>query len=257
MSEDEHDKQVPSTEHKMCLKPEDQAKTLLDTYGKIMDVWKVQNDNYFKRVQVAMGIIQVGLFVAILKMLSPLPTTWTEAVLPIAIAILGLFSGIMWVKLNVKQIQYMEFCRRTLRNIENKLAKLQVPLEYFTLEALVFGPKRECRPPYSASLQMVKAAGKDRAQLTFRWSGEKYPETDSGKKTLHSITRVSGGMVSFERRLAKSAVVLWVLIALIIAIACFKPYKQKALDTLKQGEVKGLPNKSVERDAQKTPRPSP
>jgi uncharacterized membrane-anchored protein len=67
-----------------------------------MNKCKTPHDNYFKRVQVAMGVIQVGLFVAILKMLLPLPTTWTQAVLPITIAILGFVSGIMWVKLNGK-----------------------------------------------------------------------------------------------------------------------------------------------------------
>jgi hypothetical protein len=250
MPENEYENQVPSTEDKMCLNSEDQAKTLLDAYGKIMDVWKVQNDNYFKRVQVAMGVIQVGLFVAILKMFFPLPTTWTQAVLPITIAILGFVSGIMWVKLNGKQIQYIEFCRRSLRNIESKLAMLKVPLEYFTLESIVFGPISECRLPYSASIEkIINASGKERSQITFRWSGEKYPDTDSHKKTLHSITRVSGGMVSFESWLAKGAVALWVLIAITLSIAFFKPCNDESFVTIKQNEVKALPNKANAADA--------
>jgi len=212
-------------------KPEDQAKDLLDAYGKILDIWKVLNDNYFKRGQVAMGIVQVGLFLTVVKMLSPPPTTSHQAVLPIVIAVLGVLSGIMWIRLNEKQIQYIEFCRRTLRNIENKLGELQVPLEYFTLEALVFGPHQECPPPYSASREVLDLRKKKRSQLTFRWSGEKYPETDPNGKPLHSIARVSGGMVSFETHLARGAVVLWVVIALTLITACSIPSTQKASDT--------------------------
>ena len=67
--------QTPAEEHKS----ETEAKGLLVAYTKILDIWKVQNENYFKRVQVAMGIIQVGLFLAVLNVLSPLPTSWREA----------------------------------------------------------------------------------------------------------------------------------------------------------------------------------
>lgn len=223
----------------------DEAKDLLDAYARVLDIWKVQNDNYFKRVQVAMGIIQVGLFLTALNMLSPLPSTWPQAALPIFISILGVLSGVMWIKLNRKQTQYLEFCRRTLRNLEKRLSELHVPLEYFTLESLVFAPYPEARSPYSAQSEAVEVAGKNRFQLTFKWSDENYPDPDSKDRSRHTMSRVAcaGGMVSFEKSLAWGAVVVWVVLGLfVLAVRC-EPCIRKSFETCNQHEVNGMPNK--------------
>ena len=214
-------------------KSKDQTKTLLDAYARVLDIWKVHNDNYFKRVQMVMGIVQVGLFLTVVKMLSPLPTAWRQAVLPIGVAVLGVPSAVMWIRLIRKQIQYLEFCRRTLRNIEDRLAKLQIPLEYFTLETLVFGPEPKCQSLCSASCDVHTVAGKNRTQLTFRWSEEQYPETktDSNKRSHHLIGKVSGGMRSLETYFAWGAVVLWVVIALALITACSIPSTRESFNT--------------------------
>lgn len=202
---------------------EDEVKNLMDSYGKILDVWKVHNDNYFKRVQIFMGLLQVGLFLATLKLLFPLPKSFTEALIPIFLGIMGLLSASMWIGLNKKQSQYLEFCRRTLRNLESRLGSLGVPLEYFTTESLVFGRHRECPPTlYSAATETVEVGGDKRHLLKFVWSEEPYPESDE-YKGLHSITKVSGGMVSYEKRLAQIARWVW---GLVIASALFAAYIQ-------------------------------
>lgn len=209
---------------------ENEIKALLDAYTKVVDIWKVQNDNYFKRVQMVMGIVQVGLFLTVVKMLSPLPTAWSQTFWPIVAAILGVSSAIMWYNLIRKQIQYLELCRRILRNIENRLAKLQIPFEYFNLESLVFGPEPKCESLYSASCEVHK----NLPQLTFRWSNEQYPETrtDSNNGSPHVMGEVSGGMIAFETRFAQGAVILWILIALVLFIACCRSSPRESFSAI-------------------------
>jgi len=202
---------------------EDEVKNLMDSYGKTLDIWKVHNDNYFKRVQIFMGLLQVGLFLAALKLLFPLPKSFTEALIPVFLGIMGILSASMWIGLNKKQNQYLEFCRRTLRNLESRLGSLGVPLEYFTGESLVFGRHRECPPTlYSAATETVEAGGDKRHLLRFLWSEESYPESDE-YKGLHSIAKVGGGMVSYEKRLAQIARWVWVFV---IALALIAGYIQ-------------------------------
>lgn len=201
--------------------PEDEVRNVMDSYGKIIDVWKVHNDNYFKRVQILMGLLQVGLFLALLKLLSPMPKSFAEAVIPTFLGILGIFSAGVWLRLNKKQSQYLEFCRTTLRNLEHRLGELGVPLEYFTCEALVFGPYRKQTPKLlSAAIETVEVAEKGRHKLIFGWSQELYPKSGKG---LHSISEVSGGMISCERRIAQIAVGVWAFVIAVTLLAALHP----------------------------------
>lgn len=212
MSEAQKD-QTPAEGHKS----ETEAKGLLVAYTKILDIWKVQNENYFKRVQVAMGIIQVGLFFAVLKVLSPLPTSWREAILPMLLAVLGILSAHMWTELNEKQTQYMEFCRSNLRNIERRLSTLGVPLEYFTLESLVFGPAPNFDiSPYSATLESIEVRKKKRCVIRFLWTQDQYPDPELTNDNIHSVSKVGGGMIFFENRIANGAKFAWY--AIIVAV---------------------------------------
>jgi len=218
MSEEKYD--APAKTQEENRTPKDEARDLLDAYAKTLEIWKVENENYFKRVQVAMGIIQISLFVALFKMVPPLPTAWPQAGLPMLLSILGAFSSYMWIGLNVKQSQYLEFSRRTLRNIEKRLSELRIPLEYFTLESLVFGPMCKVHhQPYSAHPEVDEASGKNRYQLTFQWSGEKYPEPDSRDRPLHSMSKVAGGMVLYEKRIAYGGLGMWLLLLVVLAAA--------------------------------------
>lgn len=202
--------------------PENEIKNCMDSYSRILDVWKVMNDNYFKRVQLFMGIIQVGLFLAALKLLSSTPILIGAVLLAVLLGILGIMSAFMWMSLNKKQAQYLEFCRRSLRNIESRFAQLKIPLQYFTLESLVFNGHRNHNALYSAEVSIDDPKASEKKCWTkFRWSKERYPESDDNVSKLHTMKAVSGGMVFFEKYIAKSALVVWLLI---IFVAMFLGY---------------------------------
>ena len=195
-----------------------ESQDLLDAYRLHLDVWKVQNDNYFRRVQVLMVAVQAALFAAALKVVDLKEASWTQLLVLAVLAVLGVISAQNWMALNDKQTQYMEFCRRTLRNLEHRLTELGVPLRYFTLEANVFSPPQtELQAVPSLSGTEIQTEGTRRIAL-FTWSGDRYPEQDTQEKRVHESAKVAGGMIAFERRMAGGIGVVWIL-ALIGIIA--------------------------------------
>lgn len=187
-----------------------ESRDILDAYRVHLDVWKVQNDNYFKRVQVLMMAIQAVLLAAALKVLDLEGRFCTQMLVLSILAGIGVISSLCWMHLNNRQNQYLEFCRRTLRNLEHRLAELGVPLRYFTLEAHVFGPLRE-KIPDSAGTAVLKEGDRDVAE--FAWARERYPDQDEDKKkSIHKLAKVGGGMKSFERGMARGILVLWALV---------------------------------------------
>lgn len=182
--------------------------SILDAYRIQLDLWKVQNDNYFKRVQILMVVIQVALFSAALRFVPVKSGSWFELVILVGIELLGVFSARHWSALNEKQNQYMEFCRRTLRNLESRLVELGVPLRYFTLEAHVFGPLR--KELTSSAGTSVRTEG--RRHIThFDWSKEDYPDPDTKEAKIHELTRVGGGMIAFEKGIARGVIWVWAI----------------------------------------------
>ncbi len=230
----------------------DEIKNCMDSYSRILDVWKVMNDNYFKRVQLFMGIIQVGLFLFALKLLSSPPVSREAVILSVFLGIMGLMSAIMWIGLNKKQTQYLEFCRRSLRNIESRFADLNIPLQYFTLESLVFHGHSDHKPLYSAEATIDNPTGiKKRCWIKFCWSQERYPEPDDKDYKLHTMKTVSGGMVFFEKNIAKSAIVVWVLIVIVAAFLGFSnPTLRQTEETTNKVKLE-KPNKANSADAKK------
>lgn len=214
---------VESTDHpSLPQNIKDEAKNCMESYSRILDVWKVMNDNYFKRVQLFMGIIQVGLFLAALKLLLPLPISREALIVSVLLGIMSIMSAIMWIVLNKKQTQYLEFCRRTFRNIESRFADLNIPLQYFTLESLVFSGHREHQQLYSAEATIENPKEiKKRCWIKFRWRQERYPEPDDKNSEPHTMKAVSGGMVLFEKNIAKSAIVVWILIIIVASLLIF------------------------------------
>lgn len=236
-----------SQEKRGATNHNEKVKNLLNSYSKIIDVWKVNNDNYFKRVQIFMGLLQVGLFLTALKLLYPPPESFVAKLFPVFLGILGILSARMWIGLNKKQNQYLEFCRATLRNLESRLGSFGVPLEYFTSESLVFGPLREHPPTLcSAATETVEVRGKSRHMLRFCWSQESYPKSGKG---LHSISEVSGGMISYEKRIAQIAGWIWVFV---IAFALFAGYIQpkSASDDVRSDKIsmETQPNNNMHTD---------
>jgi len=191
--------------------------SILNAYRIQLDVWKVQNDNYFKRIQIIMVVIQVALFTAALRLIPAKPGPWYEIVIPIGIAILGLLSAWHWFSLNEKQNQYMEFCRRTLRNLETRLVNLDVPLRYFTLEAHVFGPLRtEIKNSAGTSVNTVA----ERHIAHFDWSQENYPDLDTKEKKIHELNMVGGGMIPFEKEIAIGVIWVWTIALIVLIFMC-------------------------------------
>ena len=47
-----------------------EGKRILDTYRILFDLFKLQNDKYFKRIQILMVVIQIALFTAAFKFVS-------------------------------------------------------------------------------------------------------------------------------------------------------------------------------------------
>ncbi|WP_419657739.1 uncharacterized protein Dvar_68590 [Desulfosarcina variabilis str. Montpellier] len=196
-----------------------EAKTerILDAYKIQLDFWKVQNDNYFKRVQILMVVIQVTLLTAAFKFIPVKTGSCYEVFALMGIAILGILSSWHWSSLNVKQNQYMEFCRRNLRNLESKLVDLGVPLRYFTLEAHVFGPLRtEITSSAGTSVQEIN----NRHITQFDWSKEVYPDPDTKDANIHELTRVSGGMIAFEKGIAIGLIWIWAIALILLIIIC-------------------------------------
>ena len=98
---------------------------------------------------------------------------------------------------------------------------LGVPLDYFTVESLIFGLHREPPPELNAGvIQTVELQNKKRHVLRFKWSNETYPDTKDSKG-LHSIVKVTGGLVSFERRLAQGALYVWIAVVVATILAQF------------------------------------
>ncbi len=192
------------------LDPKNEARNLMDSYSKILVQWKLLNENYFKRVQVMMGILQAGLFLAAFRQLSPFPELCTDVFLRLFLGIIGILSAFMWVKLNTKQAQYLELCKKILRNIEARLMNIGVPLGYFTAESVIFGPYREPPPTFSGG-EFEKVPNEKRHFLRLKWSDETYPEIKD-RKGLQLIVKVTGGLVSLERRLAQGALCVWIVV---------------------------------------------
>ena len=196
------------------------AKDVLDAYRVHLDLWKVQNDNYFKRVQVMMIAVQGALFAAALKVVDPKAISWIQLLILAVVGVLGVLSAGHWMALNKKQTQYMEFCRRTLRNLEHRLAELGLPLRYFTTEAHVFGPLRTEIPELAGTALRTEG---ERHVVEFVWGGERYPDPDDlAKGGIHRLAEVSGGMISFDNSLASGIRVVWVLALIGVLVAAIR-----------------------------------
>ena len=164
-----------------------------------------------------MVVIQVALLTAALRFVPVKSVSWYEVVILMGIAILGIFSAWHWSSLNEKQNQYMEFCRRTLRNLESRLVELGVPLRYFTLEAHVFGPLRtKLRIPAGTS---VRTEG-ERHITHFHWSEEDYPDPDTEVAGIHGLKRVGGGMIAFEKGIARGIIWVWTIALILLIVKC-------------------------------------
>ena len=216
------------------------------SYDRLLDIWQVHNENYFKRVQIVMAVFQAVLFVAILKFIYPFPKSWSVLLVIIFISIIGISLSFLWLKLNERQAQYLEFCRRGIRNLESKLIDKNIPLEYFTTESIVFGPYKDTSPNTKGVRISIKTVNnKKKKFINFNWSKEYYPEDGPEGNKIHKIGKVKGGMVNFEKYLAYLVLFVWAFIIIIALIVFYFPAK---VDCSSQNMTKTkkiiLPNQS-------------
>ncbi len=157
----------------------EKSKNYLDVYDRVLGIFKINNDNYFKRTQILMLVIQSALFISF-------TSTWGDDIkwaLLGLISFLGILSAYAWFVSITRQGDYLEFCRCYLRNIEYRLVELGIPLEYFKNESKVF---------YHSD------------PVHFKWSNDDFPH-EVGRK-------VKGRMIGIERWIACVLFIFWVFI---------------------------------------------
>jgi len=171
--------------------------------------------------------------------------------------VLGLISAAIWVAVIHKQAQYMEFLRRTLRNLEYRIGELGVPLGYFSLEARVFAPPgtKFATPPKFPGLTINEQNDPTKTKfkklleclgfkmektieslrfVKFDWSANQFPDKDTNKKQLYERAKVKGGMYKFDVCVAKGIICFWSLIITTLALFGTKiPYLKSLWNCLK------------------------
>jgi len=123
----------------------------IQAYDHVLRLFQMSNDNYFKRTQILMIVIQSGLFVAFSRLILNYssPGKSLSAISLALIPLIGLLSAYSWALLITRQRNALELCRCYLRGIEARLLELEVPLAYFTYEAMIFyRPSFKCKQKY-------------------------------------------------------------------------------------------------------------
>lgn len=197
----------------------DELEKIINSYKIVLDIFKLNNDNYFKRVQVFMSALQVGVAIAFAKVIYPVPISGDRLLAAAILAVLGGIFAVVWRQLGMRQSQYLEFNRRYLRNLEIRLQNIGMPLDYFNLESKVFKklpPRNSDDSEKSigyATACIFKHIQTDCNYAKFKWVPEEYPETYENADKLHKIGKVKGGMVRVELDLTLGIAITWFSIA--------------------------------------------
>lgn len=107
----------------------------LAAYDQVQKFYRLNNENYFKRTQLIMVVIQSALFLGLTKVLNDngvVGKMWLISV----ISVLGILASYAWTEMIKRQRQRLELCRYYMRYIES-----QLPgdfLRFCTYEAFVF-----------------------------------------------------------------------------------------------------------------------
>lgn len=196
------------------------------SYDKALDIFKLLNDNYFKRVQIVMVALQAGLFIALMRLLSPLPGSWKDFPLPIIVTILGLCIAWIWDTLMIRQMQYMMLIKNYIQNIEAKFVELELPIDYFNVEASI--SKRFRKNHFKTitadivNVENRKKDGKYWKLARFKWSKGECPLTDEDTEKYHKVGASRGNIVSIERLMSMGAIILWIVLLIwIIILSCY------------------------------------
>jgi len=179
----------------------DKADLYLAAYDRVLEIFKVSNDNYFKRTQIVGLFIQSALFAASIKIAwdKDLELNCSKEWLLLAISVMGMLSAFYWFKSIIKQGDYLELCRLSMRDIECCLSQPEhdIPLEYFTKESKVFH---------------------DKTGVSFNHAGLQFPrEKDHKERGLLFPHKVKGGLIKLDKSVPLFLIALWGICFLIVA----------------------------------------
>ncbi len=123
----------------------------LAAYERVLDIYKMNNDNYLKRTQIVMIVAQSAIFYAFvkvftldadkLKSFTSMNSTTLQGITLIMLATLGALSALVWIHFIVRQCNVLSLCKAYMRTIEDDLMRLGVPLGYWTYEGMVSHPE--------------------------------------------------------------------------------------------------------------------
>ena len=118
---------------------------LLDVYDRVFQFFYINNENYFKRTQILMFALQIGIATAFIKLLDNVfKSHKTETSIYIALVIvslLGIIFCFIWLTMIQRQRNVLQYSKMYLRFIEDQLMNLGVPLSIYRAESkiLYFG----------------------------------------------------------------------------------------------------------------------
>jgi hypothetical protein len=186
------------------------------SYDKALDIFRLHNDNYFKRIQIIMVAIQAGLFFVIIKLLTPIPVLPKELIFPIIVTFIGIAIAYAWGVLMTRQMQYMMLIKNYIQNLEAKFVDLKLPIDYFNIEASI--SKKFSKDHFRTmtadidDVEKLKEDGKHCNFAEFKWSKVKCPATDEKAEKIHKVGAVRGNMVKIESWLSTGTIILWIVL---------------------------------------------
>lgn len=188
----------------------DAAEKHLAAYERVMKVFEMNNDHYFKRTQILMIVIQSALLLSMGKLLSKISgkysadmgeiitvlkasphTALVGLFIGAILSVLGIVGAYAWVRMITRQHQRMELCRTYLRDLESKMCnRLSIPLDYFRKETQAFHDSRNVHFDGTNDFPSGEMSGK-----------------------------IEGGAMNIEKRIAYYLIVLWIFMWTVITFA--------------------------------------
>ena len=162
----------------------------LAVYDQVQKFYRLNNENYFKRTQVLMVVIQSALFLSLTRLLG------ADDIQPVmrwvlsgVICVLGMLASWAWLEMIERQHQRLEFCRYYMRSIESHLEP-DVKLQFCTKEKQVF----HCKIP-----------------VHLGQNGEQFPYEDM---------RLKPSVMGIEKGVAGFLLIFWECAALWVCAVC-------------------------------------
>jgi hypothetical protein len=134
---------------------EDKINHWLETYKILHNHFNLGQEFYFKRTQILMFAIQIGLATAFIKILiavfdksqTSYSTCSISELHPLHFALLvislsGIVFSFIWLTMIQRHWYVSEYCRCYLRYIEGRLMELDIPLAIFRVESAIFHSQR-------------------------------------------------------------------------------------------------------------------